>query len=246
MSQVIFTAGYTLMQPMPGSGYPVGHVFEIGDIVSDDDVIALLEAADAPVLFLAAEFGTAAYKNVSDNARTTVASVAGSTTTGNLLAANDTVGTVSDANIAANRVMTASFNNPSAGANIIVQTVSLTAAALAIGGEVIIQQSVPSGQYKVRDIKVNYSASGLSGGGGNRLIQITDGTTVFNNAGITAALLGTPINTVWGGTGNPLPGTVSADTSTTAGNNLVAKYAGGTTDYTAGSVSITVTLQRVA
>ena len=119
-------------------------------------------------------------------------------------------------------------------------------AALASGGSVTVQASSGSKQYIVRNILVNYLSAGLSGGGGDRLLQLTDGTTSFNNAGITAALLGTPVNTVWGGSGNPLPGNVAISTPSAAGANIVLKYAGGTTDYSAGSALVSVCVQRVA
>jgi hypothetical protein len=147
---------------------------------------------------------------------------------------------------AANKYAFTSFASPDAISDLVWHDVTLSHTALASAGTVSIQASSGSKQYVVRDIRVNYGASGLSGGGGDRLIQITDGTTVYNNAGITAALLGTPINTIWGGTGNPLPGTVAMDTPTAAGAALVAEYAGGTTDYSAGSVVVSVLVQRVA
>lgn len=130
--------------------------------------------------------------------------------------------------------------------SIIVRNIAMTAAALATAGHVAIQPSAGSMQFQVNDIKVNYSSSGLSGGGGDRLVKVTDGTTIYNNAGITAALLGTPVNTVWGGSGNPLPGTVALNTATAAGAALYAAYSGGATDFTTGTVNITVTLTRVA
>lgn len=147
---------------------------------------------------------------------------------------------------AANKYAFTSFASPDAISDLIWNDVALTAAGLATAGRITIQASSGSKQYKVRDIRVNYSAAGLSGGGGDRLVQITDGTTVYNNAGITAALLGTPVNTLWGGSGNPLPGTVAMDTSTAAGAALYAVYAGGTTDYTTGTVNVSVLTQRVA
>lgn len=132
--------------------------------------------------------------------------------------------------------------------NVYYVDVVMTAGALAAAGHVVIQAAAGNQQFKVRDIKINYGAAGLAGGGGDRLVQVTDGTTVYNNAGITAALLQTPVNTVWGGAGNPLPGAVAMNTSTVAGASLYAVYAGGTTDYTtaASSVTISVGLQRVA
>ncbi len=128
---------------------------------------------------------------------------------------------------------------------LITKDVTLGFAALAAGGTVAVQAALAGSQYKVRDIFVNYGAAGLSGGGGDRLVTLTDGTTVYNDAGITAALLGTPVNTVWGGTGNPLAGTVAQNTSTVAGQALRFIYSGGAADYTAGSVVVTVTYERV-
>lgn len=124
--------------------------------------------------------------------------------------------------------------------------ITLSASALASSGHVTIVPAMTGQQYVVRDIKVNYASAGLSGGGGNRLVTVTDGTTVYNNAGITAALLGTPVNTLWGGSGNPVAGTVAQNTPTVAGAALYAVYSGGTTDYTTGSVVISVTVQRTA
>lgn len=147
---------------------------------------------------------------------------------------------------AANKYLYAGFATPDQASDLIWFDVTAGFAALASAGKVNVVVSSGSKQYKVRNVLMNYGAAGLSGGGGDRLLVLTDGTTVYNNAGITAALLGTPINTVWGGTGNPLPGTVAMNTSTAAGANLYLQYSGGTTDYTAGSVTVSVLLQRVA
>jgi hypothetical protein len=170
----------------------------------------------------------------------------GSVVIGDLLSAADVNGTIADTGIAATSVAISSLASPDASSNLIWHDVTCTAAALATAGKVNIQVSSGSKQYVVRNVLVNYSAAGLSGGGGNRLLAISDGTNVFNNAGITAALLGTPINTVWGGTGNPLPGTLAMDTASVAGATIFAQYTGGTTDYTTGSVVISILVQRTA
>lgn len=170
----------------------------------------------------------------------------GSLTSGQVPKFSDANGTLANAGFLAANVQLSSLTNPDNISDLIWIEVPLTAAGLASGGSISIQASSGSKQYKVRNILVNYSAAGLSGGGGDRLVQVTDGTTVYNNAGITAALLGTPVNTVWGGSGNPLPGTVAMNTSTAAGVALVAKYAGGTADYTTGTVNISVLVERVA
>ena len=164
---------------------------------------------------------------------------------GNLVKASGTAGLVADAGFAANNVQTSALTSPDAISDLVWIDVPLTAAGLATSGHIAIQASSGSKQYKVRDIRVNYSASGFSGGG-DRLVTITDGTTVFNNAGITAALLGTPINTLWGGTGNPIAGTVAMNTSSVAGAPIYAVYSGGTTDWGTGTVNISVLVQRVA
>lgn len=128
----------------------------------------------------------------------------------------------------------------------ITKDITLGFAALAAGGTVDVQAALAGAQFKVRDIFVNYGAAGLSGGGGDRLVTLTDGTTVYNDTGITAALLGTPANTVWGATGNPVAGAVAQSTATVAGQALRFIYAGGSTDYTAGEVVVTVAYERVA
>ncbi len=170
----------------------------------------------------------------------------GGMTTGHLLSAGDANGTLADSGIVATSVAISAITSPDASSDLVWHDVTCTAAALATAGHVTIQASTGSKQYIVRDIRVNYAASGLSGGGGDRLLAVTDGTTVWNNAGITAALLGTPINTIWGGTGNPLADTVAMNTASAAGVTIYAAYAGGTTDYTTGSVVISVLTQRTA
>lgn len=164
---------------------------------------------------------------------------------GNVAQFNGTTGLIQDSGIAAVNLALSSLSSPDAQSDLIWYDVTCSAAALATAGKVNIQVSSGTKRYKLRDVKVNYGASGLSGGGGDRLLAISDATTVYNNAGITAALLGTPINTVWGGTGNPVAGTVAQNTSTVAGANLYFQYSGGTTDYTTGSVVISVLVQRV-
>lgn len=168
------------------------------------------------------------------------------TVSGQLAMFSDVDGTIENSNIVASNVQISALTNPDVISDLIWVDVVLGQAALASSGHVTIQASSGSKQYVVRDIRMNYGAAGLSGGGGNRLVTVTDGTTVWNNAGLTASLLGTPINTVWGGTGNPLAGTVAMNTASVAGSPIYAVYSGGTTDYTAGSVTISVLVQRTA
>lgn len=137
------------------------------------------------------------------------------------------------------------LSQSSAPTNNLTFTKVITAgqADLAAAGKVNVQvHTSATSQFAVLDVKV-LKSTGLSGGGGDRLLSLSDGTIVFNNAGITAALLGTPILTVWGGTGNPLA--VGASEITTAGADLFLQYTGGANDYTTGSVQLAITLVQV-
>jgi hypothetical protein len=168
----------------------------------------------------------------------------GSVTIGQVPKFSDVNGTLANSGILASAMAISTISNPDAQSDLIWYDITASAAALATAGKVNIQLSSGTKQYQVRDIKVNQS-TGLSGGGGNRLLSVTDGTSVWNNAGITAALLGTPIPTVWGGTGNPLPvSPTSFNTLSVAGLPIYLQYIGGTTDYTTGSVIISVLIQR--
>lgn len=149
---------------------------------------------------------------------------------GNIIEASGTGGLVVDTGIAALNVT-------------ITKVFTLTFTQLAAAGKVNIQvHTSATSQFFIQDVKV-LKSTGLSGGGGDRLLAITDGTLVFNNAGITAALLGTPVFTLWGGAGNPEP--VGASDISTAGADIYFQYTGGAADYAAGSVQIAVTYVKV-
>lgn len=122
--------------------------------------------------------------------------------------------------------------------------VTCTAAALATAGRVTVVEGSGTKRYIVRSLFVNVS-TGLSGGGGDRLLRITDGTNNFNANGITAALLGTAINTPFGGSGNPVA-SIAQSTASVAGADIYLVYAGGTTDFTTGQVVVTVEIERFA
>lgn len=129
-------------------------------------------------------------------------------------------------------------------ANLITRDVTVGQASLASGGSVIIMPSTGSMQFKIRGLQLNSGGTNFSGGGGDRLGQVTDNTTVYSV--IPAASLQTLANAQWGTTALPNPASAAINTSTAAGADLVFKYSGGTTDYTAGSLVITALLERVA
>lgn len=112
------------------------------------------------------------------------------------------------------------------------------------GGSAILINSVGTDQFKVRDIMmeglgINFNA------GGDRLLDLTDGTTVYTITPVNS--LKTLVPGRWGDTPLPYPGT-PADMSvpTVAAADLVLKHSGGATDYTAGSVKIMVLVERFA
>lgn len=129
--------------------------------------------------------------------------------------------------------------------NLIAFDVTATFAQLAAAGTVVIVPPLTTlTQYKLRALQLNLVGTNFSGGSGNRLLQVTDGTNVFTV--VPATNLQTLLNATWGATALPFPASVSIDTSTVAGSNLVISYSGGTTDYTAGSVTVSGILQQVA
>lgn len=133
---------------------------------------------------------------------------------------------------------------PDIGSNLVTFDVTVGHAALASGGSVILVDSRGTEQYKIRSLQLNSGGTNFSGGGGDRLGQVTDETTVYSV--IPAATLQTLANEQWGTTGLPNPASAAINTSTAAGADLVFKYSGGATDYTAGSLVISGIVQRVA
>lgn len=118
-------------------------------------------------------------------------------------------------------------------------------AALASAGTVTLLTSTAAQQWKVREIYLSGDGTDFSGGGGDRLLDITDGSSAWTT--IPAATLQSLAIARWFDTGVPAPATASHfTTASTAGDNIVAQYSGGTTDYTAGSLTIVLIAERVA
>lgn len=157
--------------------------------------------------------------------------------------AQPTTLTIPDPGAAASYFQVSQSSSAASAPDAIVRVITAGQAALAAAGKVVVQaHTSATSQFVVLDIKV-MASTGLTGNSGNRLLSLSDGTIVFNNAGITAAVLGTPVTTLWGGTGNPVSS--AGGLVSTAGADLYLQYIGGTTDYNAGSVIIVVTLAQV-
>jgi hypothetical protein len=165
-------------------------------------------------------------------------------TDGNIAVFDGTNGTLENGPVAANRVLTAGFATPDVNANLIGFDVTATAAQLAGGNSVqLINASTETAQYRIRALQINSGGTNFSGGGGNRLGQVTDTTTVYSV--IPAASLQTLANATWGATALPFPASAAINTLTTAGADLLFQYSGGTTDYSAGSIVISGVVERI-
>jgi len=189
--------------------------------------------------------GTASTKAASDNAEPTLASVVGATTAGNIAQFADTAGSVEDGPIAAENILTSSLATPDVAADIVSFDITVGQAALASAGTVTLINSSGAKQYRLRTLQLNSGGTNFSGGGGDRLGQVTDGTTVYSV--IPAAVMQSLVNAQWG-VSTPLPNPAAAAifTPTVAGADLVFAYSGGTTDYTAGSLRISGLAERIA
>lgn len=188
--------------------------------------------------------GKDSLKSASDATKTKVVMMNGTAVVGDLAKFSDVNGTITESNITASTVLISGFVNPDVNSNIVTKDITVSAAALAAGASVTLQPLSASKQYKIRELYVNSNGTNFSGGGGDRLLSITDNTTVYSV--VPAASLQTLVNTGWGVAGLPFPASAALNTSTTAGAAIVAKYSGGAADYAAGSVVISLVLERVA
>ncbi len=112
--------------------------------------------------------------------------------------------------------------------------------------ERILVDAAAGEQWKVRDIILSNDGNSFSGGGGDRDLSITDGTTTWSV--IPAATLQNLAVSRWGidaGMPNPEnpPHLFAASAS---GTDIMAKYSGGTTDYTVGQCTIMLLAERTA
>jgi hypothetical protein len=122
---------------------------------------------------------------------------------------------------------------------------SVGQAALASAGTVVVFTVDGSETWKVREIYLSGDGTNFSGGGGDRDLDILEGSTVWTT--IPAATLQSLAVARWGDTGVPFPATAAHFTTATgAGGDIVAAYSGGTTDYTAGALTIVIIAERTA
>jgi len=96
--------------------------------------------------------------------------------------------------------------------------------------------------WKLREIYL--SGGGTNFAGGNRLLNITDGTSTWSI--IPAATVQSLAVARWGDAGTPFPATAAHLTAASAsGTNISAKYSGGSSDYSSGSLTLVIIAERI-
>ena len=123
--------------------------------------------------------------------------------------------------------------------------VAVTASALDSAGNVAVIAGVAGDQYKIRDIILVGGGTNY-GSGGDRLIDLTDGTTVWTtiaNADIEAA---PSASLKWGDAKVPLL-TGTSNTASASNAAIRFEYSGGATDHSGtGSINFSVLIEKVA
>jgi hypothetical protein len=181
----------------------------------------------------------------SDATKTVAVMANAATVIDELASFADITGTVKSTGIASNLVLRTNIATPDTNINLVSFDIAVTAAALAAGASVTLFASSGAKQYRIRSLWINAGGTNFSGGGGDRLLDITDNTTVYSS--IPAATLGTLVNAGWGdGTDLPYPAAAAINQASAAGQAIVAKYSGGAADFSAGSVTISGVLERIA
>jgi len=209
---------------------------------------AVANTGDTVTTLSNAAMGQASVISIPDPANAVGRLLIGATATpfvsGNFPVNSGTAGLMVDSGRAANVLLYAGFATPDTNSNIVAFSVTCGQAALAAAGHVVLYTSSAAKQYRIVSLFINSGGTAFSGGGGDRLGQVSDGTTVYSV--VPAANLQTLTNNGWGSTPLPYPAAAAINTLTAAGASLYFAYSGGTTDYTAGSVVISGVLQRIA
>ena len=156
----------------------------------------------------------------------------------------DTIVNFPDPGVPVATVLLTDFPTPDLNANLRTVDTAVSSALLGGAGTVTIFESTGTKRYRIRNMFLNFGGTNFSGGGGDRDIALTDGTTVYSV--IPAATVQALVNGAWGSAALPFPAAAALNTDTVAGASLVAQYSGGTADYAAGSLVISALFERVA
>ena len=123
-------------------------------------------------------------------------------------------------------------------------TVTCTAALLDGALKVpVITPLDPAETYLVRDVRLIGGGTNF-GAGGDRLLDLTDGTTIWTTIA-NADLETAPSATLTLGNAKVPFLTSKANTASVAGAKIYFAYSGGTTDHSTGSITFHVCLTRL-
>lgn len=120
----------------------------------------------------------------------------------------------------------------------------ITVAATTLDGalEVVVQAGTSGKQYKVRDITLVGGGTNF-GAGGNRLLDLTDGTTVYTQIANADLETAPTASLPYGNAKVPML-TGKTNVKTVEDADLVFKYSGGTTDHTTGEMVFSLLLEE--
>lgn len=112
-------------------------------------------------------------------------------------------------------------------------------------GKVEVAPAIPFAQFKVRDIILVGGGTNF-GAGGDRLLSLTDGTTVYTTIANADLETAPAASLRWSNAKVPML-TGTSDTATAVGAQLYFQYSGGTpaTPHTTGSIKFAVLLEKV-
>src|ERR1041385_6683551 len=194
------------------------------------------------------EFGEAAFKDVTDNTKPLVVSMDGIATAAHVAVFADTAGTIEDGGVLGNAASKNVTDNtkptvPSLVSPIVQGNVCFFANNSGSIEDLGVTIADPNATL-IAMLSLIPDPDKIIISAGDRDAQVTDGVTSYSV--IPAATMQSLVNAQWGATALPNPGSAAINTSTQAGVNLTLRYSGGTTDYTAGSLTISGILQRVA
>lgn len=128
---------------------------------------------------------------------------------------------------------------------IVVAKVAITSAQLATAATPAIFTPASGEEWALRDLKIGPGALTSFHSGGDRLLAIQSGSNIFSV--IPNASLETLVAAAWFSTALPAPATPAhGDALITSSAPLVAAYSGGSTDHSAGSITLQAVLERVS
>jgi len=165
----------------------------------------------------------------------------GSTVVGNIqevIGPGNTVNTIYGSQLF-NDLVTISNGFPIVSNNVTLDHTNLAGASLVP----VVTAVNAAASYRISNIMLN-GFDGINFSGGDRDLLINDGAAEWTV--IPAATLQALVNNQWGSVDVPFPGAISLNQSSIPGTNITATYANGTTDYTAGSLVLTIEYERIA